>query len=262
MTSPSPRPTLDGLPFVDEHAVDALAAPADVWRSVVATFGHQSAGTAQYARLVGADPVDKSGTFPEVGSTVAGFRVADVHPETMLLLTGRHRFSAYALTVLVDAHQGGTRVRALTRDVPGAPRGRVPRDRDQLGRAPRGHASVAPGGCGAREPLTCGFRRRSGSVEGVFTGLLFQLHDRSATMVGIGWSAVGPSPRVRPHQPPLVPSVVTRRGSVMVRIRTHHLVVPACGETRARRLGYQLRCVESRGHRGPHRWLAELPEQK
>ncbi len=114
MTSPSPPPALDGLPFVDEHAVDTLAAPPDVWRSVVATFGHQSAGTAQYARLVGADPVDASGTFPEVGATVAGFRVADVHPETMLLLTGRHRFSTYALTVLVDAHEGGTRVRALT----------------------------------------------------------------------------------------------------------------------------------------------------
>ena len=48
----------------------------------------------------------------------------------------------------------------------------------------------------------------------------------------------------------------------MVPIRVHHFVHATCGETRTRRLGYRLRCIESRGHRGPHRWLAELPEQR
>jgi hypothetical protein len=114
MTSPSPRPTLDGLPFVDEHVVDTPAAPAEVWRAVVATFEHQSAGAAQYARLVGADPLHATGTMPELGAAVAGFRVAEVHPGEMLLLTGRHRFSSYALQFVVQAHDGATRLHALT----------------------------------------------------------------------------------------------------------------------------------------------------
>ena len=114
MTSPSPRPPLDGLPFVDEHVVDTPAAPADVWRAVVATFGHQSAGAAQYARLVGADPLKATGTMPELGAAVAGFRVVEVHPEEMLLLSGRHRFSSYALQFVVEPHEGVTRLRALT----------------------------------------------------------------------------------------------------------------------------------------------------
>ncbi len=214
MTPPSPRPALDGLPFVDEHVVDTPAAPADVWHAVVATFGHQPAGAAQYARLVGADPLHATGTMPELGAAVAGFRVAEVHPEEMLLLTGRHRFSSYALQFVVEAHGGATRLRAVTScHVPGAARCRVPRDRDHVGRASPGRQAHAPRCCGTREPLTWDFRRCSGSVEGVFTRWLFQLHDRSASMDTIGWSAVGSSPRVRPHQPPLVPSVVTRRGS-------------------------------------------------
>src|SRR6478609_6748358 len=114
MTSPSPRPTLNGLPFVDEHVVDTPAAPAAVWRAVGATFGHQPAGVAQYGRLFGADPLHATGTMPELGATVAGFRVAEVHPEEMLLLTGRHRFSSYALQFVVETHDGATQLRALT----------------------------------------------------------------------------------------------------------------------------------------------------
>jgi Protein of unknown function (DUF2867) len=114
MTSSPPRPTLDGLPFVDEHVVDTRAALDDVWRAVVATFGHQTAGAAQYARLVGADPLHTTGTMPELGATVVGFRVAEVRPEEMLLLTGRHRFSSYALQFVVEAHDGVTTLLALT----------------------------------------------------------------------------------------------------------------------------------------------------
>ena len=52
--------------------------------------------------------------MPELGATVAGFRVAEVHPEEMLLLTGRHRFSSYALQFVVETHDGATQLRALT----------------------------------------------------------------------------------------------------------------------------------------------------
>jgi hypothetical protein len=31
-----------------------------------------------------------------------------------------------------------------------------------------------------------------------------------------------------------------------------------CDETRPRRYGYQLRCLEPPGHDGPHRWTPEL----
>ena len=141
--------------------------------------------------------------MPELGATVAGFRVAEVHPEEMLLLTGRHRFSSYALQFVVETHDGATQLRALTyATFPGLLGAAYPRGRDHLGRGSPGRRAHAPRGRGARKPLTCTFRRRSGSVEGVFTRLLFQLHDPSASMDAIGWSAVELSPRVRPHQPP------------------------------------------------------------
>jgi hypothetical protein len=33
---------------------------------------------------------------------------------------------------------------------------------------------------------------------------------------------------------------------------------PVCGETRSRRHGYRLRCLEPPGHDGDHRWTPEL----
>jgi hypothetical protein len=34
-----------------------------------------------------------------------------------------------------------------------------------------------------------------------------------------------------------------------------------CNETRPRRYGYRLRCLEPAGHRGAHRWTPELSAQ-
>ncbi len=39
------------------------------------------------------------------------------------------------------------------------------------------------------------------------------------------------------------------------RPRAHFAI---CNETRPRSYGYQLRCLEPRGHAGPHRWTPEL----
>jgi hypothetical protein len=97
-------PDVDALPYVDEHAVD-IPAPRDVvW---AALEGH----VASSLRTAERSPLTRIlGTEPR-----AGFAVTERAPAERLTLTGRHRFSRYALAfVLDDAGDGATRVRART----------------------------------------------------------------------------------------------------------------------------------------------------
>jgi len=107
------------LPFIDEHTTTVAADPDRVRVALLATLDRafsRSAASA-YARMVGCVPREASGPRPlTVGSTVPGFAVTAAGPEGEVVLEGRHRFSAYALTFRLDRDpDGGTRLRAETR---------------------------------------------------------------------------------------------------------------------------------------------------
>ncbi|MFC0548946.1 SRPBCC family protein [Kutzneria chonburiensis] len=101
------------LPFIDEHRVLVAAPPAAVWRAL----GQQFKGnrvTKAVAPVVGAEPRRAAGAALEAGSTVAGFTVAEVEPERLLRLAGRHRYSNYELTFVLTDEPGGTMLAART----------------------------------------------------------------------------------------------------------------------------------------------------
>lgn len=107
------------LPFIDEHARLVEAPPERAWavliRVLPRAFG--GAGAERFARAIGCEEGAPDGRFPAEGSALVGFRVARAEPPRELALTGRHRFSRYALTFRLDAMDEGraTRVRAETR---------------------------------------------------------------------------------------------------------------------------------------------------
>jgi hypothetical protein len=105
------------LPFVDEHSMEIDAPPERVWEAVLAvssgSFGDSRAGL--FARAVGCEDTEVRGEAGAEGSTIVGFRVATSRPPHELALAGRHRFSEYRLTFLVDRlDDGRSRVRAQT----------------------------------------------------------------------------------------------------------------------------------------------------
>ncbi|NUS74488.1 MAG: hypothetical protein HOQ05_13985 [Corynebacteriales bacterium] len=110
---------LDALPHVDEHETIIEASTEDVWRAVSETMDRSTSGSFMrfYARLVGCADHTASGPRPFAeGSTIPGFRVAAAHPWHELVLTGRHRFSTYALIFRFEQlSPARTRLRAETR---------------------------------------------------------------------------------------------------------------------------------------------------
>lgn len=115
--------TPNELPYVDEHSVSIAAGPETVWPALVrhVTASFSGAGAERFARLLGCEPATASDwAQPAAGCTLAGFRAESVERPRLLRLTGRHRFSRYALTFRVDEVDGGVRCRAETRaDFPG-----------------------------------------------------------------------------------------------------------------------------------------------
>jgi hypothetical protein len=113
---------MERLPYIDEHAMDVGATRARTWEALVDCVRRQTAGGERFARALGCDPWQGTPSFTgEPGQAVPGFRVAAAEPEHRLVLRGRHRFSDYQLTFLLD----DGRLRAQTHaDFPGL-RGRV-----------------------------------------------------------------------------------------------------------------------------------------
>lgn len=111
MSRPRGRTSLEQLPYVDEH-VQRVDAPADVvWRALLTVLRQAMGGSSRMARILGCDPAQGSAEFAgQPGDAVPGFRVVEAEPGRRLALRGRHRFSTYALTFLLD----GGRLRAQT----------------------------------------------------------------------------------------------------------------------------------------------------
>ena len=98
-----PSPT---LLFIDEHRQPADAPAAAVWTALVRTVGRRSRAGAWGARLLGCSPREGTALFTgERGQAVPGFRVAEAEAGRRLVLQGRHRFAAYAVTFVIE---GGT----------------------------------------------------------------------------------------------------------------------------------------------------------
>lgn len=122
--SPAPLPAVsvvnfEELPFIDEHSVDISANPDAVWQATIQMVRRSLAGPRAelMAHLLGCNPsTAMEWSCPAPGCTLAGFRVEAAQPPTLIALTGRHRFSQYALTFRVDElNTGLSRVRAETR---------------------------------------------------------------------------------------------------------------------------------------------------
>jgi hypothetical protein len=127
---------MERLPYIDEHAMTTGATREQAWTALVETVRRQTAGGERLARLLGCDPAMASppaaprdpaaaprhpaAAAPAAprapaagpprlerfeglpGQTVPGFRVAEAEPGRRLVLRGRHRFSDYQLTFLLD----------------------------------------------------------------------------------------------------------------------------------------------------------------
>lgn len=94
------------LPYVDEHAVPTGASRDAVWSALTHVLQHTMNGAARLARLLGTDPASATPSFEgRPGETLPGFRVVDSEPGHRLTLQGRHRFSRYRLTFLLDDDQ-------------------------------------------------------------------------------------------------------------------------------------------------------------
>jgi hypothetical protein len=100
-------------PFADEHTVVAQAPAAVVWRALGESFP-DSRVSRLYAAAVGARDTRPFGSPLVGGSTVPGFVVEEAVPPQRLVLVGRHRFSTYSLTFLLDEQGGSTRLTART----------------------------------------------------------------------------------------------------------------------------------------------------
>jgi hypothetical protein len=106
--------SMEQLPYIDEHS-QRVDAPADVvWTALLKVLRREMAGSEKFARILGCDPAQGTAEFAgRPGEAVPGFRVVEAELGRRLALCGRHRFSNYALTFVID----GDRLRAQTRAV-------------------------------------------------------------------------------------------------------------------------------------------------
>jgi hypothetical protein len=91
------------LPFVDEHRTTVEATPDVVWRALRAYVDRMLAANA------GSVVTRVLGTHPS-----AGFEVSEEVEQERLVLTGRHRFSRYALVFELEPAGEDTVLKALT----------------------------------------------------------------------------------------------------------------------------------------------------
>ncbi len=87
------------LAFIDRHCIQVSGPPKVVWTALgeVLTRAFGRKGSSRFARLLGCEDTGVEGPPLDIGSTLVGFRVADMQPEWSVRLIGRHRFSRYAL---------------------------------------------------------------------------------------------------------------------------------------------------------------------
>jgi len=97
---------MEQLPYIDEHS-QQVDAPVDaVWTALLKVLRRAMGGSSRFARILGCDPAQGTTEFAgRPGDAVPGFRVVEAEPGRRLALRGRHRFSSYALTFVLDGDQ-------------------------------------------------------------------------------------------------------------------------------------------------------------
>lgn len=94
---------MDQLPYIDEHSQAVEASSEVVWAALLKVLRSQMGGSATIARILGCDPARGTAEFAgRPGEAVPGFRVVEAEQGRRLALRGRHRFSNYALTFVLD----------------------------------------------------------------------------------------------------------------------------------------------------------------
>jgi hypothetical protein len=94
---------MERLPYIDEHAM-TIGAPRDrVWVALTEVLHRETRGGEVIARALGCEPARGTPRFDgTAGQTIPGFRVAEAEPGRRLALRGRHRFSDYQLTFVLE----------------------------------------------------------------------------------------------------------------------------------------------------------------
>jgi hypothetical protein len=96
---------MTALPFVDRHSIEFKTSNVAIWVSLMVIINWKLVNATRFAKVLGCEPdsatVEYSG---KVGETLPGFRVTEVIEGERLVLTGRHRFSRYQLTFLIEGH--------------------------------------------------------------------------------------------------------------------------------------------------------------
>lgn len=109
------------LPHIDEHATNIAADSDAVWAAVILTLRNAFSGALGlwFAGLVGAESKEAADwSNPVSGSTLPGFKVEAMERPTLITLTGRHRFSEYALIFRMEEMDGHRiLVRKMLRDI-------------------------------------------------------------------------------------------------------------------------------------------------
>lgn len=95
---------MERLPYTDEHVTDVGGASREqVWRALTRVLHGWTRGGGHVARALGCEPARGGVAFDgSPGQTLPGFRVVEAEPGRRLVLRGRHRFSRYELTFLLD----------------------------------------------------------------------------------------------------------------------------------------------------------------
>jgi len=97
---------VDDLPHVDTHARRIVASPQEVWSALITVLRGTMRSGGRLIPILGAEPGVASAAFSgQVGDTLPGFRVAEAELGRRLVLCGRHRFSSYRLTFVLDGEE-------------------------------------------------------------------------------------------------------------------------------------------------------------
>ena len=139
--SPAIDIPIEGLPYIDEHAVGVHATERETWEALLATLPRvfDTPRSRRTGSLLRVEHPERGGDLGVIGSTLPGFVCARAVEPSVLALLGEHRFSRYALIFRAERTASGTRLRAETRaEFPGT-KGRVYR---ALVIGTRGHALV------------------------------------------------------------------------------------------------------------------------